>query len=163
MCVIQDCLNTPLHACHIIICVRTFSFWVVRSYIFLNARLLDTWEVFHYIWRAPQMSFRKILFSLVKATSLMLWQTLCQKYRWRLHVDDGDTSSNFRHKLHCRTVIINTPSPGTPSTNLQPHENLFGELAKCSGTPHRCFLSALCILLLRVLWMVGWNMQEWLK
>ena len=163
MCVIQDCLNTPLHACHIIICVCTFSFWVVRSYIFLNARLLDTCEVFHYIWRAPQMSCRKILFSLVKATSLMLWQTLCQKYGWRLFVDNGDTSSNFRHKLHCRTVIINTPSPGHHPRIYNLTKNLFGELAKCSGTPHRCFLSALCILLLRVLWMVGWNMQERLK
>ena len=48
---------------------------------------------------------------------------LCQK------LDDHFASMMRKHKLHCRSVNMDTTS-----TNLQPHELSVGELAMCSET-----------------------------
>ena len=52
--------------------------------------------------------------------------------RWRLCFSDAKPSSNFLHKLGYRSDIMDTSS-----TNLQPHNNAFGELTKCSEAPTR--------------------------
>ena len=49
--------------------------------------------------------------------------------RWQLRIFDAETSSNFWHKLDCRSVAMDTSS-----TNLQTHENAFVELTRCSET-----------------------------
>ena len=49
--------------------------------------------------------------------------------KWRLRINDAETSSNFWHELYCRFATRDKP-PG----KLQPHEDSFGELAKCSET-----------------------------
>ena len=39
---------------------------------------------------------------------------------------------NIKHKLRCRSITIDGLS-----TDLQPHENTFEDLTKCSDTPTR--------------------------
>ena len=48
--------------------------------------------------------------------------------RWRFRMGDAEPSSNFEHKLFYISDIMNTPS-----MNLQPPENSFEELTKCSA------------------------------
>ena len=52
--------------------------------------------------------------------------------RWRLRINDAQTSSNFWQGSYRISANMNTPP-----ANLQPHENSFGELAKCIEIPPR--------------------------
>ena len=86
-------------------------------------------EVIHYTGRAAQMNFRGILFSRVKQYDHAKTMFVSE-IKWRLRINDAETSSNFGHKLHCRSVTKS-------STNLQAHENSFEDLAKFSEAHSR--------------------------
>ena len=88
----------------------------------LSDILVGSWEVFHYTWRALQMGCRGNRF-LQMELELWFYDTL-------FAFGDANAASNFLHESHFRS-----DSMDTPSTNLQPHENSFGELSKYSGTP----------------------------
>ena len=51
---------------------------------------------------------------------LLIWQ----------EAHDAETSSNFSHKLHWRSVTMNTSSK-----NIKPYKKQYSELPKCSTTP----------------------------
>ena len=86
---------------------------------------------FHYIRRASQMRFYDIQFPRMKKTLYNLWYNL-----W-LKSDDGSASAMWSHSLISSTNYATNSLPfiHAPSSNLQPHENSVGKLAKCSETP----------------------------
>ena len=49
--------------------------------------------------------------------------------RWWHRISDAEPSSNFEHKLHCRSITVNALS-----MNLQTQEISFEELSKCGRT-----------------------------
>ena len=88
----------------------------------------EAWEVFHYTWRVFQIRYRGNLFLRMELVPWFMTQFVLE-IRWRLCIGDAKLSYNFMHKLGCISISI-----GTPSTNLQSHENSFGGLTKCSET-----------------------------
>ena len=87
------------------------SIWISNEVFILLLGLLKEWHQYHILCN--------ILSSLNDCINA-----------WRFRIPDAKPSSNFEHNLG-----YGSGSMDTPSTKLQPHENLFEELAKCSETP----------------------------
>ena len=59
-------------------------------------------------------------------------------FSWHLIFADGSSTLIIWHILY-QKLPFRSNGMDTPTTNLQPPENSFGELAKCSETPTRTF------------------------
>ena len=62
----------------------------MQSCVMISPRYDETWEVFHYTWKALQMSFVAFY---IRGWNIMTHFVL--EIRWRLHIGDTTPSSNF--------------------------------------------------------------------
>ena len=61
----------------------------------------------------------------LKISWCLIWSFCQVELRWQLSVNGAEPSSNFYHKLYCKSVTMETPY-----TNIQEHEKSIGLLNK---------------------------------